>query len=189
MIYLISVILIILTIITAIYTSYLIVIFIGGINTLSTSREATKKILEVIGENQSNKINFFDLGCGDGRIVLAVKKNFPNLNVFGVEKSCLIFFTKLKALLFLTILTNSKNNFFLERKNFFERDLREADIIYCYLPKDLLAKLEEKLKKELKVGTIIITNTTSFPDWQPKETFVVHPEKPNFEKLFLYRKE
>lgn len=163
------------------------VITIGGVNVLSTSREAMRKVLAIIESHQLNKINFFDLGCGDGKIVLAVKKRFPNLNVSGIEKSCLlIFFSKIRALPFLLF---KKKKISFKKGDLFAKNLKEADIIYCYLPRNLIADLEKKLKKELKNGAIVITNTTFFPNWQPKKVFVVHPKKPDFEKLFLYLKE
>ncbi|MDI6591454.1 MAG: hypothetical protein QME61_00720 [Patescibacteria group bacterium] len=149
---------------------------------LPTSQKAIKKIIKIIKKRKYEKANFYDLGCGRGDVVFAIKKNFPDFSVQGIEKRSLqIFFTKFR-------------NFFLRRdiifqkNDLFEISLEKADIIYTYLRYDLMPEIEKKLKNELKKGVLVITNTTSFPNWQPEEIHIVHPKQPNFEKLFVYIK-
>ena len=67
-------------------------------------------------------------------------------------------------------------------------DLQNADVVYTYLWYDLMPSLEKKLKNNLKKGAIVITNTSNFPNWQPKETHITYSKNPEFEKLFVYVK-
>ncbi len=152
---------------------------------LATSRRAIKTIYKIISDYNLDAGNFYDLGCGRGTLVLAIKKSFPDFSVWGVDKNIVrIFFAKLKAWLL-----GRKINF--KRRDILKMDasdLQNADIIYTYLWYDLMPLLEKKLKNNLKKGTIIITNTSNFPNWQPKETHITYPKNPEFEKLFVYVK-
>jgi SAM-dependent methyltransferase len=153
---------------------------------LPTSKESIKKIKEVILKFKPNASNFYDLGCGRGTVVLAIKKQLPYLNVYAIDKNFLrIFLAKLKA-----FVLRKKINFV--NQDIFEIDLSNADIIYTYLYYDLMPLLEKKLQKEAKPETLIITNTSHFLNWQPITTINTWPEgkfkNKNFEKLFVYKK-
>lgn len=150
---------------------------------LPTSRRAIREVIKIIKEFKPDAGNFYDLGCGRGTLALAIKRELPELTVRAFDKSSLrLTFARLK-------------NFILgrgavfQKKNIFDVDLREADILYTYLWYDLMPFLEEKLRKELKAGAVIITNTSHFLKWQPVATYITYPKKPDFEKLFVYRKE
>ena len=105
----------------------------------------------VVNEVKKHKTRvFYDLGSGDARIVIAVAKN-TNAQATGVEidpLKCLISSIKIK-------LSKAENASIL-RQNFFKADLSGADMIYCYLPTQTMAKLEPKIRK-LRKGMIIIT--------------------------------
>jgi len=150
---------------------------------LSTSRRAIRTICKIISDYKKENGNFYDLGCGRGKLVLIVKKEFPSLSVWAVDKNPLrIFFARLKSLFL-----RRKINF--KRKNVFQlnfADLQNADVVYTYLWYDVMPKLEEKLKDSLKRGAIIITNTSNFLNWPAKETHITYPKNPDFEKLFVY---
>src|SRR3989344_7241758 len=65
---------------------------------LATSRRAIRVICKIISDYKINNGNFYDLGCGRGTVVSAVKKSFPNFSVWGVDKNIIrTLFAKLKA--------------------------------------------------------------------------------------------
>jgi SAM-dependent methyltransferase len=151
---------------------------------LPTSRRATKAVLKIIAE-QKNARNFYDLGCAHGSFSVRIKRVSPNLSMTAVDNDIIrIFFARIRALL-----SKSKINFL--RKNIFDVDLSNADIVYTYLWYDLMPPLEKKLQQELKSGAIVITNTSKFPTWKPIQTVVTYPKiptTPDFETLFIYQK-
>jgi len=148
-----------------------------------TSKKAIKEIIKIIAKRKSGKKVFYDLGCGRGHVLIAVKKVFPKFSVIGVEKRRLqIFFGKINTFF-------HGQNVVFQRGDLFETDLKDADIVYIYLWDDMMPPLEKKLRKELKKGTFIITNTSSLPNWEPIEARIVHSKKPNFEKLFVYTRQ
>lgn len=156
---------------------------------LPTSYKTIKNIVKIINDFSPSKsledLNFYDLGCGRGTVVLNIKKLLPELNVYGIDKNGIrIFFSKLKAFVF-----HKKINFI--KSDIFNLDLSDADIIYTYLWYDLMPPLQQKLKKELKKGSIIITNTSHFLDWEPIFVCPTWPKgkfkDEDFEKLFVYK--
>jgi len=152
---------------------------------LPTSKRAIKFLVEAISKNSPDAKNFYDLGCGRGTVVLAVKKILPRLAVYGVDDNRIrIFFAYLKS-----IILRQKINF--KKQDVFHADIKNADIVYTYLWYDLMPILEKKLQKELKPGAIVITNTSHFSNWKPIKKIVTYPKKlrtPNFETLFVYKK-
>jgi len=152
---------------------------------LATSRKAIKLICKIIADYGKERGNFYDLGCGRGTLALVIKKNLPQIKVLAVDKNPIrIFLAKLK-MFFLWRKINFKQKNILEMD---ARDLQNADVVYTYLWYDLMPILERKLKDSLRDGAIVITNTSSFPNWRPASTHIVHLSNPEFEKLFVYIK-
>lgn len=103
---------------------------------------------------------FYELGSGDGRIVIEAAK--LGVVSFGIEQSLLrIWYSKYKAWK-----GNIKNVKFLHG-NIFKFDLSVADIVYIYLLPKGVDKLEAKLRKELKKNTVLITQTYHFKNIKP----------------------
>lgn len=150
---------------------------------LPTSRKALKEIKKIINKYAPKASNFYDLGCGRGTVVIYVKKHFPNFQVFGLDKNPRrLFFAKLKSLIL-----RQKVKFVYQ--DILDINLSSADIIYTYLWYDLMPILKEKFIKELKPGTLVITNTSNLAGIKPKEIICAHQNlaDANFEKLFIYQ--
>lgn len=151
---------------------------------LTTSRRATKVLFKIISEQKTAK-NFYDLGCARGALAVRVKRKFPALSIYAIDNNPIrIFFAKIRAFIF-------RQNIKFLRKNIFDVDLSDADIIYAYLWYDLMPSLEKKLQNELKRGAVVITNTSNFPNWKPVRKVITHSEPsgiPDYETLFVYIK-
>lgn len=151
---------------------------------LPTNRRVMKVLFKFISEHKTAK-NFYDLGCARGALAVSVKRKFPALSICAIDNNPIrIFFAKIRAFIF------HQNIKFL-RKNIFDVDLSDADIIYAYLWCDLMPPLEKKLQNELKRGAVIITNTSNFPNWKPIKKVITHSEPSgiaNYETLFVYIK-
>lgn len=121
-----------------------------------SKKEKIKKALKLV--NPKNKI-FYELGSGDGRVVLEAAK--MGANAIGIEQSWIrILYSKWK--------TRQQNlNAHFIHGNIFKQNLSSADIVFIYLLHQGVDKLEPKLKKELKKGSIIITQTYHFKNLNP----------------------
>ena len=153
---------------------------------LPTSRRAIRVLAGLIARTQPPARTFYDLGCGRGTVALAVKRRLPQLAVWGIDDNGLrIFLARMKAKLL-------GREIHFRRQDISQVDVRGADVIYLYLWYDVMPSLEEKLKKELKPGAVVITNTSKFAHWQPIQTVATYPQPsalPDFETLFVYQKD
>lgn len=116
------------------------------------------KILKNAGV-KNGKI-FYELGSGDGRVVLAAA--LLGAESHGVEQSWLrVWYSRFKAR------KMNLNNAKFFHGNIFDRHYYPADFVFIYLLSPAVKKLEKKLQEELKKGAIVITQTYHFPGWKP----------------------
>src|SRR5512139_2016176 len=102
----------------------------------------------------------YDLGCGDGRIVIAAARDFGAHGV-GID----IDPQRIKEA------NEDKVKFLLQ--DLFQSDIHEATVVSLYLLPSLNVKLRPKLWKDLKPGTRIVSNSFDMGDWQPEQTIDV----------------
>lgn len=123
-----------------------------------TKMELIKKVLKLAGVKKNKK--FYELGSGDGRVVYEAAQ--MGADAVGIEQSMLrVWYSQFKAKHF------NLNNAKFIHGNIFNKNYSDANIIYIYLLPKGVKKLEEKLAKELKKKTIIITQTYHFPKLKP----------------------
>ena len=94
----------------------------------------------------------YDLGSGDGTALITAAKEF-GANGVGIEIDPLRYWTS-KILIKRNGLTNKIK---VIRKNFFQQNIKNADVVFVYLVPKALDKLLPKFKNELKRGTRIVS--------------------------------
>ena len=121
-----------------------------------------KKVLRMLemANVQADEI-VYDLGCGDGRVLLTAARRFKARAV-GIEIDPLRF---LLVQILITIF-GLRKRITVKLRNFFEQDLSEADVVFTYLLQDTNNKLFKKLDKELRPGTRIVSHNYSYPGWK-----------------------
>src|SRR5438445_12706800 len=110
----------------------------------------------------------FDLGSGDGRMVIAAAKDF-HARVVGVKEMGLSHQIRIWC------------------RNFKKVSLREADVLAMYLSSYTLNLMAPKFMKELRAGARIVNFDYSIPGWRPEREIEVTParwRKPH--PIFLY---
>jgi SAM-dependent methyltransferase len=105
----------------------------------------------------------YDLGCGDGRILIAAAKNYQARAV-GIELDPLRWLWCQILITFLGLRDQVK----VHQGNLFDYDLSQADVVTCYLLPDTNKKLQSKLLQELKPDTRVVSNTFLFPGMKEK---------------------
>lgn len=138
-----------------------------------TPMENVRKMLSLAEVGPDDVV--YDLGCGDGRIVAMAAGEF-GARAIGVEADPLRF---LWSYIRIKILGLGKRAT-IKWGNFFHRDLNEATVVTVFLSREANAKLKEKLKKELKTGTRIISYYWMFDGWRTVKI-------DSFFSLYLYR--
>jgi SAM-dependent methyltransferase len=146
-------------------------------------RSSKKFVARIIQEvNFSKGATVYELGCGDGRFLRSLAKS-ADVNCVGYEYSLAPYLLAEFFNIF------SKNKIKIIYKDFFRADLSDANYVFCYLMPTEMRKVESKLKKELRVGAIVISNTFSFVNWQPEKIITVKSSgKGLSNKIFIYKK-
>lgn len=112
---------------------------------------------------------FYELGSGDGR--MSIQAGLRGAKVYGIE----IDFFRVWYSRVWVFLLGMRKNVHIVRNNFFDLDLRNADVVYMYLLQETNDKLEKKLEDELKKGCRVISVAFNFPHWKPKEVSPIGP--------------
>ncbi len=102
-----------------------------------------------------------DLGCGDGRVLRAARSRY-HVTTIGYELNPL-------ACLNALIRSFAIRGVDIRRRNFFDADLTNADVVFCYLFPDVMEDLSKKLLKELKPGSIFVSCNFPLPGFEPKK--------------------
>ncbi len=121
----------------------------------------------------------YDLGCGDGRIVIAAVK-------LGARAVCV----DIDPQRIRESRANAENAGIAERISFLQQDLFHTDIgnatvVTLFLWPSLNLKLRPKLLRDLKQGTRIISYVHNMGDWKPQEARTVEGAY-GPRKLFLW---
>lgn len=130
-----------------------------------TSRGDIEEIVKELPITQ--KDIFFDLGCGDGKVVFEVER-LSGAKGRGFE---LTLWTHLLSR-FKKFVLGSRAEFVLG--NFFKQDFSEATIIYCYLFPGLMRSVGEKVLSDCKQNTLVVSrdfpieNLEEIKKWKSK---------------------
>ncbi|MCY0858969.1 MAG: protein-lysine N-methyltransferase [Sulfolobaceae archaeon] len=144
-----------------------------------TPEKVVEKMLEIAGVGPEDIV--YDLGAGDGRIVITAAKKFNAKKAVGIE----INDERIRE-----ALENIKNNGVegkvqIIKGNFFEVNISEATVVTMFLLTNVNEMLKPKLEKELKPGTRVVSHEFEMRGWIPKK--VVKVEDGNMTHMvYLY---
>jgi SAM-dependent methyltransferase len=109
----------------------------------------------------------FDLGCGDGRIVITAVEKFGAKRGVGID---------IDQALVRESRANAKQHKVEDRVTFRVgdvldiKDLSDADVVMLYMGDDVNLRLRPILKKTLKPGSRIVSHRFLMDDWKPART-------------------
>ena len=105
----------------------------------------------------------YDIGAGDGRLLIHAKKMYPNIRAIGYENALGVWMAgKLRILL------SGLSIRFLCR-DALKANFRDADVIFLYLIPEMMQKLETKFDAELRPGTRVVSHAFQFHGKNPIE--------------------
>ncbi len=135
-----------------------VIFLLQGPPYVPTDDKTLQDFLTIIKKRKKKKI--IDLGSGDGKIVIALAK--AGYEVTGVEINPLLVYKSRKLI----------QKYGLQKKatirwrNFWGANISEYDTIIIYGIKHIMKKLGNKLNKNAKKNTLILTNFFVFPGWK-----------------------
>ena len=110
----------------------------------------------------------YDLGSGDGRIVLIAARQFDARGV-GIEIEPRLVEESRESAKKLKV--DDRVEFI--QKSFFDVDVSPATVVTLYLGRDLNLRLRPKLQRELRKGSRIVSHEFDMGDWTPDKTIAV----------------
>lgn len=130
-----------------------------------TPANVVAEILTLAGVREGDVV--YDLGCGDGRIVIAAAKA-------GARGVCI----DIDPVRILESRANAAALGVLDKVRFLEQDLFSADfadatVVFLFLWPDLNLKLRPTLWRQLRPGTRVVSYVHNMGDWPPRETVKV----------------
>lgn len=110
----------------------------------------------------------YDLGCGDGRIVVTAAKKYG-----ATGKGIDIDPQRIKEANENATNAGVNEKVTFVQANLFESDFSEASVVTLYLLNSLNMKLRPILLEQLKPGTRIVSHAFNMGDWEPDKTIQV----------------
>ena len=110
----------------------------------------------------------YDLGCGDGRVVITAAKQ-DGVRAVGID----IDPERIRQSMENARKAGVENRVSFRNEDLFEADIGEATVVSLYLLHALNLKLRPKLWKELKPGTRIVSHNFGMGDWPPEKEIAV----------------
>ena len=106
----------------------------------------------------------YDLGCGDGRVVIAAVKR-------GARGVCVdIDALRIAEAKKNAIAAGVDDRIRFATEDLFATDLRDATVVMLYLSQALNIKLRPRLERMLAPGTRVVSHWHDMGDWPPAKT-------------------
>jgi SAM-dependent methyltransferase len=111
----------------------------------------------------------YDLGCGDGRIVVSAVRDFGAKRGIGVD----IDPERIREARENVKQAKVGDRVKIVEGDLFTMDFKDATVVTLYLLPSLNLKLRPKLLSELRPGTRIVSHAFDMGDWAPEQTLQV----------------
>lgn len=128
-----------------------------------TPNDIVSTMLRMAGVGKKDTV--YDLGCGDGRIVITAAQKYGARGV-GID----IDPDRVTEATANVRKARVADRVKIVRGDLFEADIRPATVVTLYLLTDLNLKLRPKLLRELNPGTRIVSHAFAMGDWKPERT-------------------
>lgn len=137
--------------------------------------EVVDRMLELAGVTPRDVV--YDLGCGDGRLLIAAVKKFGARKAVGYEIRRDLYEELVKKVAKEGLL----GRILVYNEDLLNADLSEATVLAIFLTTTANETLKPKLKAELKPGTRIVSHEFTFKDWVPQKAVEL-----SWHRIYLY---
>src|SRR5579862_7280674 len=110
----------------------------------------------------------YDLGCGDGRIVISAATKYGARGV-GIDINA----DRIEEARANARAAGVDGQVAFEAKDLFETDIHNATVVAMYLLPDVNMRLRPRLLSELRPGTRVVTHSFAMGDWTPDREIVI----------------
>lgn len=133
----------------------------GDVPYVPTPPEVVEAMLKLGGVKAGDTV--IDLGCGDGRIVVAAAQKGARGIGYDLNPE------RIKEAIENAEKAGVKSRVQFIEKNLFDADIHQATVVTLYLLPEVNRRLRPKLMKDLKPGTRIVSHSFDMGDWKPEK--------------------
>lgn len=127
-----------------------------------SSNEAAERLALLL--HKEKKFSLIDLGCGCGGLLSQLSKTQSEGQFFGIEAAPIPYLlSKLRVMI-------KAPNCTIRWGDFWKHDLAPYDVVYAYLSPVPMESLWQKARKEMRPGSIFISNSFIVPGIEPEQT-------------------
>jgi ribosomal protein L11 methylase PrmA len=134
---------------------------------IPTPSEVVTAMLQMANVGRNDVV--FDLGSGDGRIVIAAVKEFGAARGIGIELDP----ARIQEANALARREGVSDRVVFRRQDLFDTDLRDATVVTMYLGNGINLRLRPKLLAELKPGARVVSHAFDMGDWVPDQKHTI----------------
>jgi SAM-dependent methyltransferase len=155
-----------------------------GLPPVPTNQNRIRKALQLVNL-QPNEL-LYDLGAGDGRVLLIAAREF-HAKAVGIEigpVQC--------ALIWLRVVASGfGNKIQIKWGNYLKADLSQADVVFLYATSKEVLRVTAYLERQMKPGSRLVSISADFPEWEPstmdeRELIFVYNMPPKSGSLTTY---
>jgi len=131
-----------------------------GLPSKPTKPDRIRKALQLVNLKQGETL--YDLGAGDGRVLLIAAKEF-GAKAVGIEiglTQCLLIWLRIAV-------GGLRDRIQIKLGNFYKIELNDADVVFIYATSQELMKLAPYLEEKMKPGSRLVSISADFPAWEP----------------------
>jgi len=147
-----------------------------------TPYPVVREMLRLAGAGSDDVV--YDLGCGDGRILIVAVKEFNVKKAVGVEKDS----DRVKEARRRISEEGISDRAVVIQGDFFEVDVSEATIVTLFLLTSVNEMLRPKLEKELRDGARVVSHEFRIPGWRHEKMIEVRDDTGLLHVVYLYIK-
>ncbi|ADV65584.1 protein-lysine N-methyltransferase [Desulfurococcus mucosus] len=147
-----------------------------------TPYPVVREMLRLAGAGEGDVV--YDLGCGDGRILIVAVKEFNVRKAVGVERDS----ERIKEARRRISEEGIEDRAIVVQGDFFEVDISEATIVTLFLLTSVNEMLRPKLERELRNGARVVSHEFRIPGWKHEKTAEVKDENNLTHIIYLYIK-
>ena len=144
-----------------------------------TAGEVVEEMLKLAKVDKYDRV--YDLGSGDGRIVIMAAQKF-HAEAVGVEIDDDLYKQSMARIQELGLKDKAK----ILHMNMYKADLKPATVVTLYLLTSVNERLKPILERDLRHGARVVTHDFLIPGWQAEKSLEVVSKAGVTSKIFLY---
>lgn len=145
-----------------------------------TTWHALESLVEGEMRAAEKPLRLTDIGCGLAGALLFLARKHPDAIFVGIESAPLPY-----ALARLRAAFSGLPNLTVVYGDLWKQDLGDFDLVYCFLSPEPMPRLHEKAKREMRAGTLLISNSFQVPGVEADD--ILRVEDARETELLLYR--